>query len=489
MSFMNRFIVFAMAALATAVLVDPSWAQEVAAPAAKAPDLTVDKGDTTWMLISTIIVLLMTVPGLALFYGGMVRTKNMLSVLTQVLAIQAIACLVWFCWAYSIAFTSGADHGFGSFFGGFTKIFANTVEGSVPLTNKVESFSIGVGMYEWLFMCFQMTFCAITTALAIGGFAERIKFSAIVAFAILWPTVVYAPIAHMVWYWPGPSGVATGSTDVPGLIWSFGALDFAGGTVVHITAGIAGFVGAILLGRRLGYGKEPMPPHSLVLTMVGASLLWVGWFGFNAGSNLESNEYAILAMANTFIATAAAGLSWMLVEWLFKGKPSLLGLVSGVVAGLVAVTPASGFVGPMGALVLGLVAGIVCFFFCTAIKSALGYDDTLDVFGIHAVGGILGALATGILVDPALGGAGIVDYAKCTVTDGVYGAPCGALEYNMATQLLAQAKGVLVTVAWSAIGSLAVYTVIAVVFGLRVSEEKEREGLDISEHGERAYNM
>ncbi len=452
------------------------------AQAIQAPELTVNKGDNTWMLVSTVIVLLMTVPGLALFYGGLVRSKNMLSMLTQVLAIVCIVCLVWFLWGYSLAFTDGGS--LNSFVGGLDKMFLSGVE----VGSKVETFSVGVAIHELIFICFQMTFAAITTALVVGGFAERMKFSAIVIFAILWPTVVYFPVAHMVWFWPGPSGIAT-APDAPvsaGLIWSFGALDFAGGTVVHINAGIAGFVGALLLGRRLGYKTEAMPPHSLAFTMVGASLLWVGWFGFNAGSNLEANEYAALAMANTFVATAAAGVAWMFAEWIVMGKPSLLGLASGIVAGLVAVTPASGFAGPMGAIVLGLAAGVVCFVFCTGVKNAFGYDDSLDVFGIHAIGGILGALATGILVDPALGGAGIVDYTSCAKDGDI--TTCDAAAYDMATQLMAQAKGVLVTIAWSAVGSLLVFTVIAIFIGLRVSPEKEQEGLDIAEHGERAYN-
>ncbi len=492
MKLVNRFFLLTLGILAAAVvLADPSWAQDAPAPAAKLPTMTVNKADDAWMMISSALVLMMTVPGLALFYGGMVRTKNMLATLTQILAIQCIVCVIWFCWVYSIAFSSGADTGFGAYFGGLSKLF---FAGIYPVANGsnaptlTETFTLGNAIHEAIYVCFQMTFCAITTALAIGGYVERMKFSAIVAFAVLWPTFVYAPIAHMVWFWPGPSGVATGSTD-SGLIFGFGALDFAGGTVVHINAGIAGLVGALLLGRRVGFGKEPMPPHSLTLTMVGASLLWVGWFGFNAGSNLEANEYAGLAMANSFIATAGAGVSWMLTEWLFKGKPSLLGLASGVVAGLVAVTPASGFAGPMGALVLGLIVSPICFFFCTAVKSALGYDDSLDVFGVHAVGGMVGALGTGILVNPELGGAGIVDYTKCKVVDGVITSTCDAAAYDMVTQLIAQAKGVLTTIAWSGIGSFLVYIVIAVIFGLRVAEEKEREGLDISEHGERAYNM
>ncbi|MBI4724667.1 MAG: ammonium transporter, partial [Rhodomicrobium sp.] len=363
------------AGLAAMAMVEPSFAE-----AAKAPELVVNKADDGWMMVSSLLVLMMTVPGLALFYGGMVRTKNMLSMLTQVFAIQCIVCVLWFVYGYSLAFTEGSGVT-SPFLGGLSRLFLAGIDPKSPAT----TFSVGVGLDELVFVCFQMTFAAITTALAIGGFAERMKFSAIVLFAILWCTIVYIPIAHSVWFNPGPAALALQNEAAlasSGYGFQMGALDFAGGTVVHINAGIAGMVGALLLGRRIGFGKEPMPPHSLTLTMVGASLLWVGWFGFNAGSNLESNATAVLAMANTFVATAAAGLSWMLVEWLFKGKPSLLGLASGVVAGLVAVTPASGFAGPMGALILGLVAGAVCFFFCTAVKSALGYDDTLDVFGV-----------------------------------------------------------------------------------------------------------
>jgi ammonium transporter, Amt family len=463
----------------------------MAAPAlaqapAPAPTLSFNKADDAWMMVSTALVLMMTVPGLALFYGGMVRSKNMLSIITQVLAIQCIVCVVYFLWGYSMAFTDGYG-ALAPYVGGFSKAF---LSGIAP-ANLVETFSLGVGIHELVFVVFQMTFAAITTALAIGGFAERAKFSAIVLFAIIWPTVVYFPIAHMVWYWPGPSAVATGaSTEMAGFVWNMGALDFAGGTVVHINAGIAGFVGALWLGRRVGYRKEVMAPHSLTLTMVGASLLWVGWFGFNAGSNLESNEYAVLAMANTFIATAGAGVAWMLAEWLIKGKPSLLGLVSGVVAGLVAVTPAAGFGGPMGALCLGLVAGVVCFIFCTAVKNAFGYDDTLDVFGIHAVGGIIGALGTGVIADPALGGQSYVNYVSgCKVENGAFTGVCDAATYDMVAQVITQAKAVLVTLCWSGIGSLLVYLLISVLVGLRVSEEAEREGLDIADHGERAYNL
>jgi Amt family ammonium transporter len=475
------------AGLAAAAIADPALAQAPAATAPKAPDLVVNKADDCWMMISSALVLMMTVPGLALFYGGMVRTKNMLSMLTQVFAIQCIVCVAWFVYAYSLAFTEGSGVT-SPFIGGLSRLFMHGIDPKSPAA----TFSVGVGLDELVYVCFQMTFAAITTALAIGGYAERMKFSAIVLFAVLWLTIVYCPIAHSVWFNPGPNELATGGNAAvakSGFGFQMGALDFAGGTVVHINAGIAGFVGALLLGRRIGFGKEPMPPHSLTLTMVGASLLWVGWFGFNAGSNLEANAGAVLAMANTFVATAAAGLSWLLVEWLFKGKPSLLGLASGVVGGLVAVTPASGYAGPMGALVLGLAAGAICFFFCTAVKSALGYDDTLDVFGVHAIGGLTGAIGTGIVANPLFGGTGVIDYTKCVVKDGLVTSDCPVAAYNMTAQLIVQVKNALITVCWSAIGSLVVYLIISLLVGLRVSPEAEREGLDISEHGERAYNM
>jgi Amt family ammonium transporter len=437
---------------------------------------TPDKGDTAWMLVSTILVLLMIVPGLALFYGGLVRSKNMLSVLTQTLVITCIVMVVWALWGYSMAFTDGGS--LNSYVGGFSKALLKGVDPSTV----VETFSRGVVIPEIVFVAFQMTFAAITTALVIGSFAERIKFSAIVAFSILWPTLVYFPMAHMVWWWPGPEFASTHPADATvagaGMIWGFGALDFAGGTVVHINAGIAALVGCLLVGKRVGYGSEPMAPHSLTLTMVGASLLWVGWFGFNAGSNLEANGYAGLAMLNTFLATAAAGIVWPFLEWILKGKPSLLGAASGVVAGLVAVTPAAGFAGPIGAIVLGAVVSPICLFFVSVVKNALKYDDSLDVFGVHCIGGIVGAIATGILVDPALGGAGIVDYTAN-----------GAATYpGLVPQVIAQAKGVLTTIVWSGVGSTIVFLVIKVIFGLRVTEEKEREGLDVTEHGERAYS-
>lgn len=465
----------------TVAQADTAAAAPAEAPAL--PELTVDKGDVAWMIVATVLVLLMTVPGLALFYGGLVREKNMLSVLMQVFSIVCLACVIWVLWGYSLAFTDGGS--MNAFVGGLSKAFLSGVNTST----LVETFSVGVAIPELVFMCFQMTFAAITAGLIVGAFAERVKFSALMAFTALWLTFVYAPIAHMVWWWPGPLFAAANPADATvagaGLIWGFGAIDFAGGTVVHINAGVAGLVGAILIGRRIGYGRESMAPHSLTMTMIGAALLWVGWFGFNAGSNLEANAYAGLAMANTFVATAAAGLAWVVVESALKGKPSLLGLVSGVVAGLVAVTPASGFAGPMGALVLGAVASVVCYVFCTAVKNALRYDDSLDVFGIHAVGGIVGALGTGIVVDPALGGAGIVDYTTCAAHAF---ATCDAAYGGWATQVWAQFKGVLVTVLWSGIGSAILFLVVAAIFGLRVKEDDEREGLDIATHGERAYS-
>ncbi|THK38869.1 ammonium transporter [Ensifer sp. MPMI2T] len=448
-----------------------AFAQEAAPAAAEAVAATPvpDKGDTTWMLLSTILVLLMTVPGLALFYGGLVRAKNMLSVLMQVLMITAVVMIIWVTYGYSLAFTDGGS--LNSFIGGFSKMFL----AGVDTTTLAESFSKGVFIPEYVFVVFQMTFACITPALIVGAFAERIKFSAVMLFVVLWVTFVYFPVAHMVWFWGGPSAY----TAPTGLIFSFGAIDFAGGTVVHINAGIAGLVGAILLGKRTGYKKEIMAPHSMTLTMVGASLLWVGWFGFNAGSNLEANAYAALAMINTFLATAAAVISWAVVETLVRGKASMLGAASGAVAGLVAVTPAAGFAGPMGAIVLGLAVSPVCYFFVDVVKNKFNYDDSLDVFGIHGVGGILGAIGTGILVNPALGGAGIVDYSTADFAAGYAGT---------ATQVWAQLKGVLVTVVWSGIGSAILYKVVDAIVGLRVSVEAEREGLDLSSHGEAAYH-
>ena len=462
---LGRLGALAAALLAPAV----AFAQEAAPAAAAAAVPVPDKGDTTWMLLSTILVLLMTVPGLALFYGGLVRAKNMLSVLMQVLMITAIVMIIWVTYGYSLAFTDGGS--LNLFVGGLSKMFL----AGVDTTTLAESFSKGVFIPEYVFVVFQMTFACITPALIVGAFAERIRFSAVVLFVILWVTFVYFPIAHMVWFWGGPSAY----TAPTGLIFSFGAIDFAGGTVVHINAGIAGLVGAILLGKRTGYKKEIMAPHSMTLTMVGASLLWVGWFGFNAGSNLEANAYAALAMINTFLATAAAIISWAVVETLVRGKASMLGAASGAVAGLVAVTPAAGFAGPMGAIVLGFIVSPVCYFFVDVVKNKFNYDDSLDVFGVHGVGGILGAIATGILVNPALGGAGIVDYSTADFAAGYAGT---------ATQVLAQLKGVLVTVVWSGIGSFIIFKIVDSIVGLRVSVEAEREGLDLSSHGEAAYH-
>ncbi|MGU3540147.1 ammonium transporter [Methylobacterium sp. A54F] len=486
------------AALA-AILVEPSLAQTPVPEAATAapPSPLPNKGDTAWMLVSALLVLMMVVPGLALFYGGLVRTKNMLSVLTQVFAIAAIVCLLWVCYGYSLAFTNGG--GLNDFVGGFSKVFLKGVDpNSVAAT-----FSNGVVIPEYVYICFQMTFAMITPALIVGAFAERMKFSALVVFTILWVTLIYFPMAHMVWYWAGPDAVgnaakalAAATDDASkasaqaaldavnadaGMIFKWGALDFAGGTVVHINAGIAGFVGCLIMGKRIGYGRDLLAPHSLTMTMIGASLLWVGWFGFNAGSNLESNGTTALAMINTFVATAAAAVSWLFVEWALKGKPSLLGMLSGAIAGLVAVTPAAGFAGPMGSIVLGLIAGAVCFIMCSTVKNALGYDDSLDVFGVHCIGGILGALGTGILVNPALGGVGLPDYT--TKPGELVVGP-----YDLATQLLAQGKAVGFTLLFSGIGSAILYKLIDVTIGLRVTQDEEREGLDIADHGERAYN-
>jgi Amt family ammonium transporter len=461
---------------------------ESAEKKATLPEKVVDKGDVTWMMVSTLLVLLMIIPGLALFYGGLVRTKNMLSMLMQVSTVAVIGMVCWFLWGYSLAFTTGTVND--SIVGGFDRLFLN----GITHESLVATFSTGVYLPELVFVVFQMTFAAITAALVIGGTAERMKFSGVVIFAVLWPLLSYYPMAHMVWWWAGPDTLAAASYEgtagdlTSGLIWSFGALDFAGGTVVHINAGIAALVGAIILGARMGYRNEPMAPHSLTLTYVGAALLWVGWFGFNAGSNLESNFYAVLAMANTFIATAAAGLSWIVTEWVTRGRPSMLGLASGIVAGLVAVTPAAGFAGPMGALVLGLVASPICILFCSAVKNALKYDDSLDAFGIHAVAGIVGAIGTGIVVSPDLGGAGIVDYTTCFDEAGVIKAACDAASYDMAAQVINQAKGVGVTVVWSAIASAIVFFLIKILGQLRTAKDVEEEGLDISEHGERAYH-
>ena len=453
-------------------------APEPAAVAAPIPD----KGDTTWMLVSTVLVLLMIVPGLALFYGGLVRQKNMLSMLMQVGVVTVIGMIAWLFWGYSLSFSDGGS--LDKFIGGGGRLFLK----DVTPASTVATFSTGVVIPELVFMAFQMTFACITAALVLGGVAERMKFAAVVIFAILWPLLSYYPLAHRVWWWAGPDAVAAAPKDPiqAGLIWGFGALDFAGGTVVHINAGIAALMGALILGPRKGYGTEAMPPHSLTLTMTGAGLLWVGWFGFNAGSNLEANGYAALAMVNTLVATAAAGISWVATEWVTRKRASALGLASGLVAGLVAITPAAGFAGPVGAVILGLVVSPVCVFFCSKIKNALKYDDSLDAFGIHAIGGIVGAIATGLLVNPAWGGAGVVDYTTCGLDGDV--STCDTAAYVLSTQVMAQVKAVLVAVIWSAVASSIVFFVIKYTVGLRSSVESEEEGLDISEFGERAYH-
>ena len=494
----------AIAGLCAVGFVDAAFAQ-AAAPAADAaaaaapaaPALVPNKGDVAWMLVSSALVLMMSVPGLALFYGGLVRTKNMASVLTQVFAIVSMIGVTWTVYGYSMAFTDGGS--MTAWVGGFSKAFLHGVDAN----SVVPTFSNGVVIPELAYFVFQMTFAMITPALIVGAFAERIKFSAVMLFILLWSTFIYYPIAHWVWFIAAPDDIAAAAkalaaatdaaaktaaqakldevTGAVGWLAGAGALDFAGGTVVHINAGIAGLVGALIIGKRVGYGKDLMAPHSLTMTMIGASLLWVGWFGFNAGSNLEANGTTALAFVNTMVATAAAALSWLLCEWIVKGKPSLLGICSGAVAGLVAVTPASGYAGPIGALVLGLIVSPFCLFFVSTVKNALGYDDALDVFGVHCVGGIIGALGTGILVNPALGGVGITDYTNIT------GNNVGT--YDLVTQMIAQGKAVGATLLWSGIGSAILYKVVDVIIGLRPTVEQEREGLDITDHGERAYNM
>jgi Amt family ammonium transporter len=466
-----------------ALLSHPALAQAAAAAApSPIPAPTVNKGDTAWMLVSTLLVLMMSVPGLALFYGGLVRTKNMLSVLTQVLMIVCMVGVIWVTYGYSMAFTAG-----NSFVGGFSKALLMGVDS----TTTAGSFSNGVYIPEYVYICFQMTFAMITPALFVGSVAERVKFSPLMLFVAVWVTLVYFPIAHMVWYWEGPDSMAaaaikggkalTDATADAGLLFKWGALDFAGGTVVHINAGITGLVMCLMLGKRIGFPKEPMPPHSLTMTMIGASLLWVGWFGFNAGSNVEANGVTGVAFINTMVATAAAGLSWLLTEQIIRGKPSLLGAASGVVAGLVAVTPASGFAGPMGSVVLGLLVSPICFFFVSYVKSKFGYDDSLDVFGVHCIGGITGAVLTGVLDAPYLGGQGIADYTTKPGT-------MIAGTYSMVGQVTTQLWAVGLTLLWSGIGAAIIFFVIDKVWGMRVSAEVEMEGLDIAEHGERAYH-
>jgi len=465
----------AASASAPAAATDPATASAAAAPAPVA-----NKGDTAWMMVSTLLVILMTIPGLALFYGGLVRSKNMLSVLMQVFMIFAVIIVLWCIYGYSLAFTEG-----GKFIGSFDRLFLKGIWDPAKATfATAATFSKGVVIPEFVYVAFQATFAAITCGLIIGAFAERAKFTAVLLFVVLWFTFSYLPIAHMVWFWTGPDGIkdaATAATELVkgGYLQQKGALDFAGGTVVHINAAVAGLVGAFLIGKRVGYGKESMAPHSLTMTMIGASLLWVGWFGFNAGSALEAGDVAALAFVNTLLATAAATVSWVFGEWMSKGKPSMLGGASGAVAGLVAITPACGFVGPMGALVIGLLAGIICLWGVNGLKRLIGADDSLDVFGVHGVGGILGALLTGVFAAPSLGGQGIMDYVANKMS---------ADPYDMFGQVMTQGTAVGITIVWSGIVSLIAYKLVDLVIGLRVPEDEEREGLDITSHGESAYH-
>ncbi len=453
-------------------------AADASAPAAPVPN----KGDTSWMLVSTALVIMMSIPGLALFYGGLVRSKNMLSVLMQVFVTFSLIVVLWFIYGYSLAFTEG-----NAYVGGFDRLFMKGIwDNAAGTFANAATFSKGVYIPEIVYAVFQATFAAITCCLIVGSFAERIKFSAVLAFMVLWFTFSYAPIAHMVWFWMGPDAYA--SKDVvdamnakAGMVWQWGALDFAGGTVVHINAAVAGIVGAYFVGKRIGYGKESMAPHSLTLTMVGASLLWVGWFGFNAGSALEANGFAALAFINTFGATAAAVLAWSLGEALHKGKASMLGAASGAVAGLVAITPAAGNVGIGGALVIGFLSGFAGLWGVTGLKKLLGADDTLDVFGVHGVCGILGAILTGVFNAPSLGGPGYV-------SDWVTASVISSADYSISAQVWIQTKAVLTTVIWSGVVSVVSYFIVDKTIGLRVSEEDEREGLDITSHGEAAYN-
>lgn len=475
---------------------------------------TVNKGDTTWMLIATVLVILMTIPGLALFYGGLVRSKNILSVLMQVFICFCLISILWFAYGYSVAFTNGS-----AFFGGFSKAFL----AGVDISTMAATFSKEVYIPEFTYVIFQLTFAAITPALIVGAFAERMKFSAVLLFMVIWFTFAYLPMAHMVWWWAGPDAytlsaenidavkaavgeaaatdflarLAAAADDVAkaavladygsaasaanGWLFNKGAIDFAGGAVVHINAGIAGLVCAIVLGKRIGYGREAMAPHNLAMTMIGASLLWVGWFGFNAGSNLEANGLTGLVVLNTILATAAATLAWTAGEWMTRGHPSLLGAASGAVAGLVAITPACGWVGPMGGVAIGLIAGFVCLWAVVWLKAKLGYDDTLDVFGVHGVGGILGALLTGIFVNPALGGMGVTDYLATDLSTKL-------VEYSFSAQMYGQVAAILTAIVVSGVVSYVALMICKFTVGLRVDEQQEREGLDIGSHGERAYS-
>ncbi|BDT57510.1 ammonium transporter [Massilia varians] len=453
-------------------------AAALALPALAAP--TVNKGDTAWMFVATLLVIMMSIPGLALFYGGLVRAKNMLSVLMQVFMVFSLIIVLWCLYGYSLAFTQG-----NAFIGGFDRVFLNGIYDAAAGTfSQAATFSKETMIPEFIFVAFQGTFAAITCGLIVGAFAERVRFSAVLLFMVIWFTFGYLPVAHMVWFWAGPDAISDAAslasvTANAGFLWQHGALDFAGGTVVHINAAVAGLVGAYVIGKRIGLGRESMAPHSLTMTMIGASLLWVGWFGFNAGSALEAGDVAALAFINTLLATAAAAVSWMFGEWAFKRKPSLLGAVSGAVSGLVAITPGAGFVGPMGALVMGLLAGVVCLWGVTGLKRLLGADDSLDVFGVHGVGGILGALLTGVFAAPQLGGQGVWDYVANKASP----------DYSIAGQLLVQAEAVGVTIVWSALVAFIAFKLVDLLVGLRVPADAEREGLDITSHGESAYHL
>jgi Amt family ammonium transporter len=455
-----------------------------AAPAAAAapPAPVPNKGDVAWMLTSTALVLLMSVPALALFYGGLVRSKNMLSMLMQVFVVFSLITVLWCIYGYSLAFTEG-----NAYFGGMDRLFLKgTADTNAGTFAMAATFSKGVVIPELLFVAFQATFAAITCCLILGAFAERAKFAGVLLFMVIWFTLAYAPIAHMVWFWMGPDAytdpkVVDAMNAKAGLIWQWGALDFAGGTVVHINAGVAGLVGAFVVGKRVGFGREALTPHSLPMTMIGASLLWFGWFGFNAGSALEAGNSAVLAFINTFLATACAVLSWTLLEWVLKGKPSMLGAASGAVAGLVAITPAAGNVGIPGAFLIGAIAGAVCLWGVSGLKRMLKADDSLDVFGVHAVGGIVGALLTGVFASPEFGGPGYV-------ADWVTAAMIKPADYSIMSQVITQAKAVGLTIVWSGVVAFIAYKVADILVGMRVPEEEEREGLDITAHGESAYN-
>ncbi len=473
----------ASAATAPAAAVAPSAASAAAptvtASPAAAPTPTPNKGDTAWMLISTALVLLMSVPALALFYGGLVRQKNMLSVLIQVFVVFSLITVLWAVYGYSLAFTEG-----NALIGGFDRVFLKgTFDAATGSFSMASTFSKNTPLYELVYVAFQSTFAAITVCLVLGSIVERVRFAAVLVFAVVWFTISYLPIAHMVWFWPGPdaytdAAVASATSAKGGLLWQWGALDFAGGTVVHINAGFAGLVGAVLLGKRIGFGRESMAPHSLTMTMIGASLLWFGWFGFNAGSAYEANGSAALAFMNTYLATACAVLAWLFGEWALKGKPSLLGAASGAVAGLVAITPAAGNVGIPGAFAIGIAAGLVCLWGVTGLKKMIKADDSLDVFGVHAVGGVTGALLTGVFNSQSLGGPGFV-------TDWVTGK---VVSNPILDQVLIQAKAVGFTILWTSVSAFVAYKIADLLVGLRVPEEDEREGLDTSSHGERAYS-